>query len=127
MYPNCYSGPATAYPAPYSGQSLMPTAVQLPNQLRCKYINGLEDVTPNDVPMDGSSSFFPLNDGSTIYVKRWNSDGTIKTVKYTRDAEEPEVKKSLEDTINERFDEIVDILKKNRPSNNKRGEADNNA
>lgn len=135
MYQNCYSGPLqTAIPlTPYSGQNQFPTAFNMPKAQapsnRCKYINSLEDVTPSDVPMDGSSSFFPLIDGSTIYVKHWNSDGTIETIKYIKE-ETPEVtpkKVAIEELLNERFDELAELIRKNKPSTSKRGEANTNA
>lgn len=48
-----------------------------------KIVAAVENITANDVPMDGSVAFFPKQDLSEIYVKRWNADGTIKTVLYT--------------------------------------------
>ena len=36
--------------------------------------------------MDGSISVFPMQDNSAIFVKRWNADGTIKTIKFVPDS-----------------------------------------
>lgn len=47
-----------------------------------KIITKLEDITANDVPMDGSEAIFPLADKSKIYIKQWNANGTISTVEY---------------------------------------------
>lgn len=47
-----------------------------------KIVNNIEMITANDVPMDGSVAFFPMQDMSQILAKSWNSDGTIKTVVY---------------------------------------------
>lgn len=44
-----------------------------------KTIQSPENVMANDVPMDGSVAFFPMNDLSAIYAKSWNPDGTIRT------------------------------------------------
>lgn len=44
-----------------------------------KTIQAPENVMANDVPMDGSVAFFPMNDLSAIYAKSWNPDGTIRT------------------------------------------------
>lgn len=56
---------------------------QFNNQLiNGKIITKLEDITANDVPMDGSEAIFPLADKSKIYIKQWNANGTISTVEY---------------------------------------------
>lgn len=47
-----------------------------------RYINSIEEVTPNDIPMDGNLYPFMLNDCSRVYGKRWNSKGQIETVTY---------------------------------------------
>ena len=41
-----------------------------------------QDIRPNDIPMDGSVSWFPQTDGGCIYAKQWMADGTIRTTKY---------------------------------------------
>ena len=45
-------------------------------------INDPGEVTPQEVPMDGSVSLFPKNDYSCIYAKTWNKDGTIATIRF---------------------------------------------
>lgn len=47
-----------------------------------KVISRPEDFAPNDVFMDGSKGYFPMSDGSCIYVKYWKPDGTIGTDRY---------------------------------------------
>lgn len=47
-----------------------------------RFVGRIEDVTANEVSMDGSVSLFPQNDLSVIYAKSWNADGTIKTIAY---------------------------------------------
>lgn len=39
----------------------------------------MEDIVPNDVPMNGMPAFFPKQDLTEIYVKLWNNDGTLST------------------------------------------------
>lgn len=46
------------------------------------YISSPQDITPRDVPMDGSISFFPSNDLSYIIIKQWTGNGTIADAKY---------------------------------------------
>lgn len=47
-----------------------------------RIVTAVEQITANDVPMDGSMAFFPKQDLSEIYVKGWSADGTIKTIVY---------------------------------------------
>lgn len=47
-----------------------------------KFIQAPENITANDVPMDGSVALFPFQDMSQILAKAWQSDGTIKTIAY---------------------------------------------
>ncbi len=55
---------------------------QMPTGINGKVVPSVENITANDVPMDGSVAFFPRQDMAEIYAKSWNSDGTIKTVIY---------------------------------------------
>lgn len=50
--------------------------------LNGKMVTRLEDITVQDVPTSGDCGIFPLADYSTIYVKKWNPNGTIATVAY---------------------------------------------
>lgn len=67
-------------------QNYLQPVQQVPQQLAQQFgINGkivpaVENITANDVPMDGSIAFFPKQDMSEIYTKSWNSDGTIRTI-----------------------------------------------
>lgn len=45
-----------------------------------KVVSAVENITANDVPMDGSVAFFPKQDMTEIYAKSWNADGTIRTI-----------------------------------------------
>lgn len=45
-----------------------------------KMVGRIEDIAPQDVPMTGAPAFFPKQDLSEIYVKAWNSNGTLDTV-----------------------------------------------
>lgn len=67
-------------------QNYLQPVQQVPQQLAQQFgINGkivsaVENITANDVPMDGSIAFFPKQDMSEIYAKSWNADGTIRTI-----------------------------------------------
>lgn len=55
-----------------------------PDILRGRYVASIEDVMPNDVPMDGSAGYFPERGGERIAVKKWDCDGRIVTTVYQR-------------------------------------------
>lgn len=51
-------------------------------QVTGRTVASATEITPNEVPMDGSMSLFPLSDGSAIIGKRWGADGSISTVTF---------------------------------------------
>lgn len=74
------------YPQPYAA----PPAIQAPQVPMPKttgifgrFVSSASEITPNEIPMDGSYSIFPTNDLSKIYVKSWNTDGTITTLEFS--------------------------------------------
>lgn len=75
-----------------------------------KFINNESEITPNEVPMDGSMSVFPKNDGSSIIVKTWSPNGTINTVEYIPVVEDQNINNNIDQNpyaeIIERLDRI---------------------
>lgn len=55
---------------------------EMPMGISGRVVPSAEAIAANDVPMDGSVAFFPMQDMSQILAKSWNADGTIKTVIY---------------------------------------------
>lgn len=53
---------------------------QMPLGLNGKMVDVVDQITANDVPMDGSVAIFPKKDMSEIYLKSWTPNGTIATV-----------------------------------------------
>lgn len=47
-----------------------------------KVVQSESAIMANDVPMDGSVAFFPLQDMSAIVVKQWDANGTIRKTVY---------------------------------------------
>ena len=45
-------------------------------------MDSIDVVRAMDIPLDGSTSYFPLTDGSAIVTKKLMSDGTSRTVVY---------------------------------------------
>lgn len=66
--------------------------------LNGKVVQAVEQITANDVPMNGSIAVFPKQDMSEIYTKSWNADGTIRTIVYKPyTASQPDVANSSAD------------------------------
>lgn len=60
-----------------------PRQAQQPIQgLSGRTVNNLNDITAQDLPMNGTSALFPLADGSAIYSRSWRGDGTVQTIEY---------------------------------------------
>lgn len=47
-----------------------------------KSVDSIDVVKAMDIPLDGSTSYFPLTDGSAIVTKKIQNDGTSKTIVY---------------------------------------------
>lgn len=96
---------------------------QQPNRFQFipgRLVNNLDEITPQEVPMDGSVSLFPQNDYSAIYAKTWTKDGTIATVKFI--PEQPATGAPQKSPIEERLDRIdqrFDHLEKMLSNRNK--------
>ena len=115
--------PGTSY-APQNGnyvaqsQTYQNPYVQQPSRFQSipgRLVNNLDEITPQEVPMDGSVSLFPQNDYSAIYAKTWTKDGTIATVKFVPEQPASAVpqKSPIEerlDRIDQRFDHLEKML-----------------
>lgn len=68
------------------------------------------DIRPDDVPMNGNAAYFPSQDGSVIYAKAWNQNGTISTVEYVpKQGQEVQQSPTLFDIANQ-LSNIEDLL-----------------
>ena len=77
---------------PYQGIASTIPQMQspVPAALSGKTVNSPQEILPQDIPMNGFTSYFPKADGSEIYAKCWNSNGTIDTRTYIlKPIEEP--------------------------------------
>ena len=59
-----------------------PIQMTKPSSLLGKVVDNIEVVRATDIPLDGSTSYFPLSDGSSIVTKQLQNDGTSKIVVY---------------------------------------------
>lgn len=82
-----FYGSQSYYPTyPTTTPTYMPTSTY-PANVQPSLINGrsvdtLEEITAGEVPLNGSLAIFPKKDGSMIYVKSTNGNGTIDTKYY---------------------------------------------
>ena len=67
-----------------------------------KWVDSFNDIKPQDVPMDGSMCFFPLNDYSCVYAMVWGNDGQIKPYRLVPEKEQPQVQQEpISDPVKE--------------------------
>lgn len=128
LQPNPYTpvhDPRTTHPAqqnttPIQQTQYNPGLQQCPNMIYGRSVNSADEITPQEVPMDGSVSLFPQQDYSCIYAKTWTKDGTIATVKFVPEQPQAAPQKSpIEerlDRIDQRFDRLEKMLSnRNKP------------
>ena len=92
----------------------------IPPTIPGRLVVNADEITPQEVPMDGSVSLFPQNDYSCIYAKTWTKEGTIATMKFI--PEQPQNAESQKSPLEMRLDSIDQRLealdkKLNRPRN----------
>lgn len=124
---NPYTMGTTQYSSPQSQMQyppFNPTNVQQCSyqpqqaaQISGRVVQNENEITPQEVPMDGTVSLFPTADYKCIYAKVWNSDGTIRTLKFSPvgDSEESNPTPSFRDEVMSRFDAIEERLDKKQP------------
>ncbi|MCD7724327.1 MAG: hypothetical protein LUI12_02035 [Clostridiales bacterium] len=95
-------------------QSLQPQQIQSQNTLGGKVVDSLDAVKATDIPMDGNLYYFPKADGTEIYAKRWQQDGTtrILTFKPTLDNDMSISSKNDENSKFEPFNEFAEAFMK---------------
>lgn len=78
-------------------QFIQPISPQ--SNLLGKIVDSIDVVKATDIPLDGSTSYFPLTDGSAIVTKKLQMDGTSRTIIY-KPVVEDNVKR-IEEPIND--------------------------
>jgi hypothetical protein len=93
-----------------------------------KVVQNESQITPNDVPMDGTIAMFPLQDFSKIIAKQWTPNGLIQTLEYlpanTKDDNPTVTLDEVMSHMDERLDQIEDLFTK---PNQVMKKGDNNA
>lgn len=97
--------------------------VQSRSILNGKQVDSIDVVKATDIPMDGSVSYFPLADGSSIITKQIQLDGTSKITIFKPFKEEEnkvkyitleDMKKAIDDIDLSDIDDLKDELKELR-------------
>ena len=102
QYPQFAQQPQQSYPQ--NPQSYPQASMGLQGKL----VDSIDVVKAIDIPLDGSTSYFALVDGTAIVTKQLQADGTSKTVVY-KPIQDSEMKKETPKYITEK--ELQEMLK----------------
>lgn len=105
QYQNQYGQPIQNNP--YASQT---QATPRQTYLKGRVVNSDTDIRPNEVPMDGTASFFPRADGQVIYVKWWGNNGLIEGRTFVPSQETTVDDTSSNNDANKKLDDILDRL-----------------
>lgn len=96
---------------PYQ-QAYQPTYQQYQQRqsITGRVVNKPEEITPQEVPTDGSIAFFPAADNSCIYGKKWMPDGSISTVRFVPDTQEVPQQQDAMSLLNDKVDHALQLL-----------------
>ena len=115
MYQNSYQPQYNQFSG-YQQQYPQQQSMFQQNNLAGRFVQSVEQIGVNDVPMNGTYSIFPKSDMTEIYAKAWDGNGNIQTLTYrlvqedgTERAGVPTVQEQLQafrDEIMKRFDKL---------------------
>lgn len=115
---------APATPIPNWNRPNFTMAPSIPGRM----VGNPQEIRPNEVPMDGTAAFFPMNDYSCIYIKAWGADGNIQTLRFIPEVvEQAPQGPSQFDQVMARLDSIEQTISNryNKRNNNPKKEGDN--
>lgn len=109
--------------SPYGNPSQWQTPMQQPPQyaasehrqpqpqshpsLPGRTVDDIKEVKPAEIPMDGTWCFFPLRNGTKVYVKLWDDSGELRTFSFIPEEPIREGQKAEEQS---KFDKILTRL-----------------
>lgn len=82
---------------------------QAPQGIAGRIVASADDIAPNEVPMDGTLAFFPASDGSSIFARAWQRDGTIATIRYVPERREDDAAVVVGPTLDDVMQSLSDI------------------
>lgn len=87
-----------------------------PRTIPGRMIYSPDEIMPQEVPMDGSVSLFPMHDWSCVYGKWWTSNGQIQTVKFVWEQPKKQIDESTSSLsdISARLEKVERYLFKNK-------------
>lgn len=93
-------------------QTINPAPVQPTFTAMGKMVESIDMVKATDIPMDGSTYYFPKADGSMVFAKRWLPNGTTEVTSYKPYLEENEPKPSnvSSEDIKTQFGAFCEVL-----------------
>lgn len=99
------------------------TQAPLDNNLVGRMVDKTDEIMPSEIRMDGSFGFFPMKDLSAIYVKQWDQNANLLTVRYVPDTtvQQQENDQAVLSNILDQLNDIQNLLKQNnyKPRSNK--------
>ena len=106
-----WQGPQT-YTQPQTTQvPLQSIQTQANPQLLGRAVTANDQIPVSEVPQNGTPAYFPMQDGSSILVKSWQPDGTIRTIRYIPEVQQPvQQEPSGQDEILKRLDSMEQTL-----------------
>ena len=88
--------------------------VQIPQasrpQMQGRTVASADEITVQEVPTDGTMGWFPAQDGSCVWGKRWTPDGSISTVRYVAEAQEAAPQADPVAQLNAKVDRALEML-----------------
>lgn len=89
-----------------------------------RFVNSPSDISPNEIPTDGTLCLFPKSDYTCIYARQWGQNGILEATFVPENRELPQqtiVQAAPVDLseVNERLDKIEKALRR-KPQYNKR-------
>lgn len=85
------------------------SAMQQAPMIAGRIVKSVDEVLPNEVPMNGSVAVFPTSDMSSIFVKGWNQDGTISTVRFAPVVADDVIEQNDSVTLDDIMDQLTNI------------------
>lgn len=94
------------------------------NSLLGRQVGSFNEITANDVPMNGGFALFPKSDLSEIQIRRWTPQGTIESQTYSIVPSAPKQPTELE-LLTDRVAKLEEALNKPTTKRGKNNESTN--
>lgn len=98
------------YVPSYQPPAQVQTSTRPVSPITGRVVSSPDEITVQEVPTDGSIAWFPAQDGSCVYGKRWTPDGSITTLRYVPEEGGAERQRDRIDVLGDRIDELRDMV-----------------